>query len=217
MTLPQNIDALLSMAQVALHNALNNPKIQEYLSVYGYDSEKIKAGQALYQAGLNAQQQQKLEYGEQIGATKKLNQVWEVANKSYVKLVKIGRIAYKNDLTIFTQLGLGGDRKKSLSGWLLQAKQFYTNLLGNSQAIALLNEYGITKEKLQTAEAELKAVEMASFSQTTEKGEAQNATQVRDIAVDALNDWLSDYVAIARIALETEPQLLESLGILERS
>jgi len=31
--------------------------------------------------------------------------------------------------------------------------------------------------------------------QTTKKGEAQNATQVRDIAVDALSDWLSDYIA----------------------
>jgi hypothetical protein len=35
--------------------------------------------------------------------------------------------------------------------------------------------------------------------------------------MDELNEWLSDFIAIARVALAEEPQLLESLGILERS
>ncbi len=55
------------------------------------------------------------------------------------------------------------------------------------------------------------------YSQLKQKGEAQNATQIRDKAIDELSDWLSDFIAIARIALEAEPQLLESLGVLERN
>jgi hypothetical protein len=60
-------------------------------------------------------------------------------------------------------------------------------------------------------------VETANLVQTKEKGESQNATKVRDAAVDSLSAWLSDFIAISRIALEEEPQLLESLGILQRS
>ena len=53
--------------------------------------------------------------------------------------------------------------------------------------------------------------------QEKEKGEAQAATQKRDAALDAMQDWLSDYLAIAKVALEEEPQLLEGLGMLQRS
>jgi hypothetical protein len=60
-------------------------------------------------------------------------------------------------------------------------------------------------------------VETANLVQTKEKGESQNATKVRDTVVDSLSAWLSDFIAISRIALEEEPQLLESLGILQRS
>jgi hypothetical protein len=217
MPVPRNIDGLLNSARVAINNALSSPKIQSYLSVYGYSPEKIQQGNALYDAALAAQQQQRVEYGEQIAATATLNQVWETASKSYIKFVKIARIAFKDDAGIATQLGLNGSRKDSLSGWLAQAQQFYGNLLNNSELVTKLNEYGITLEKLQAGFTEILAVEAANLAKTKEKGNAQNATQTRDLAIDALSSWLSDYVAIARIALEEESQLLESLGILERS
>ena len=53
--------------------------------------------------------------------------------------------------------------------------------------------------------------------QEKEKGEAQAATKARDAAIDELQDWLSDYLAIAKVALEDNPQLLEGLGVLVRS
>ena len=49
------------------------------------------------------------------------------------------------------------------------------------------------------------------------EGEAQQATKDRVAAMDALDEWMSDFVAIACIALEEIPQFLEKLGILEPS
>ena len=53
--------------------------------------------------------------------------------------------------------------------------------------------------------------------QLREKGEAQHTTQQRDKAFDALQDWMGDFVGISRIALESKPQYLEMLGIVEPS
>ncbi len=74
-------------------------------------------------------------------------------------------------------------------------------------------EYGITEDKLKAAQTEMLTVEAANAAQEQEKGEAQDATQQRNQAIDLLDDWLSDFIAIARIALEDRPQLLEVLGI----
>jgi hypothetical protein len=213
----QTIESIFDRSRIAIENSLSNPTIQTYLSEYGYSKEKIQAGQQLYQTALDLQQKQRREYGEQIEATAERDKLWDIAHATYMKFVKIARIAYKNNTGIATQLGINGNRKESFSGWLLDANQFYNNTLSNDSILKTLAEYGITPAKLESGKAEVQALAAANSTQEKEKGEAQEATQKRDAALDALSDWISDFVAIARIALEPEAQLLESLGIKEPS
>lgn len=44
-----------------------------------------------------------------------------------------------------------------------------------------------------------------------EKGESQDATKLKDTAFGELDDWMREFYAVAKIALEDNPQLLESL------
>jgi hypothetical protein len=213
----QTLESILDRARIAIENSLSNATIQIYLSEYGYSKEKLQAGQQLYQTALDLQQKQRREYGEQIEATAERDKLWDIAHNTYMKFVKIARITYKNNIGIATQLGINGNRKESFSGWLLDANQFYNNTLGNENILKTLSEYGITTAKLEAGKAEVQALSSANLAQEKEKGEAQEATQKRDAAIDALSDWMSDFVGIARIALEPEAQLLESLGINEPS
>lgn len=212
-----SIDTLLSDAQLAIDNALNNPTILGYLSDFGYTSAKLQQGKRLYNQAAAAQLVQQSEAGEQISATSEVNSTWEKAKKTYSRLLKVARVAFKRNSGAAMQLELNGTRKKSLSGWLAQATQFYKNALSDKAVLAGLKEFGITEQKLKAGLAEVTAVEKANLAQEKEKGEAQAATQKRDTALDALQDWLSDYLAIAKVALEDEPQLLEGLGVLQRS
>jgi hypothetical protein len=50
-----------------------------------------------------------------------------------------------------------------------------------------------------------------------EKGESQDSTKAKDAAFAKLDDWMSEFYAVAKIALEDNPQLLESLGKFVRS
>jgi hypothetical protein len=60
-------------------------------------------------------------------------------------------------------------------------------------------------------------VEIARSAYLREKGESQDATQLKDKAFANLDDWMSEFYAVAKIALEDSPQLLESLGKLVRN
>ncbi len=134
-----------------------------------------------------------------------------------MRFVKVARIAFRNDHSLYQKLDLGGMRKISLAGWLAQGKQFYLNALGDAKVLEKMAEYGMTREKIEAGKALLDQTEAANAAQEKEKGEAQQATQERDKAVDELEDWLADFLAIARIALEDKPQLMENLGVVEPS
>jgi anion-transporting ArsA/GET3 family ATPase len=112
---------------------------------------------------------------------------------------------------------LFGDRKRSLSGWLEQARAFYTNLLGDSGFLTALSAYGYTQAKLEQEAALVEQVIAKHMAQKKEMGEAQEATAMRDKALDNLAKWISDFRAVVKVALEEDPQQLEKLGILARS
>ena len=217
MPIDRSIDTLLSDAQLAIDNALNNPTILRYLADFGYTSAKVQQGKKLYNIAAAAQLVQQTEAGGQVSATTIMNEAWEDAKKTYSRMVKVARVAFKRNSGVAVQLDLNGTRKKSLSGWMAQANQFYKNALGDKAILAGLKEFGITEQKLKAGLAELAVVEQTNLVQEKEKGEAQAATQTRDAALDELQDWLSDYLAIAKVALEEDPQLLEGLGVLQRA
>ena len=176
-----------------------------------------KRAKKLYNQAAAAQLAQAAKVGEQISASAAVKNAWDTAQKSYIRLVKIARIAFKRDAGICTQLALSGRRQRTLSGWMAQATQFYKNALASEAILTGFKEFGITQQQLQAGLAELKAVKAANLVQEKAKGDAQDATKKRDVALDALQAWLSDFLAIARIALEDQPQLLEGLGLLVRS
>lgn len=209
----KSMDEELMDAKIAITNSLDDPEISDNVSAFGYTPEKLNAGKALYDDTEAKHFKQKAEYGDQYEATDEFKAARAAANKPYMVFVKVGRVAFKNDRAMFQTLGLDGKRKISTSGWLSQVKQFYINALGDPDCLAKLAEFGQTQEKLEAGHALFETAELANAKQEKEKGESQQATIDRDEAFELMSDWVADYKAIARIALEDKPQLLEKLGI----
>lgn len=212
-----DIQNLLIQAETAIENTLNDAEVQGYLSVFGYDEAALNSAKALLENASGLNQAQLKEYGDQFSATEMLNAKMSSAQAEYIRFVKVSRVAFKNESASYQKLGLTGARNRSLSGWLSQAEKFYTNALEDSAIMARLAKFGTTQDKLISCQQLVSDTKQAVFNQKKEMGEAQQATLARDEAVDSLNDWLSDFIAISRIAFEEKPQLLEKLGILERS
>jgi len=203
----------LSRAHTALTNVQTDPMLREALGAYGYNEAVLQEGQALLDRAQTAQQAMLAEYGRQYDATDAVRSAYEEANAVYMRHVKIARVALKNRRGAAAALQLLGDRKASIRGWLEQATTFYDNALANDDVQAALARFNITPEVLADAQADVQAVADANSAQEQEKGDAQDATQARDAAVDAFDDWMADFRVIARVALEERPQQLEKLSI----
>jgi hypothetical protein len=207
------VDQRLAAMQLALDALDADDAMQASLADVGYDAPRLAHGRQLYDAAANLHLHQQAEYGQQYAATDALDAAWEAADAEYARLVKIARVALKSQPGHWTTLDLVGPRKASLSGWLLQARQFYQNALAQPTILAALATYGISAGRLQAGQNLVAAVEAANVDQKRERGEAQEATLKRDNALDAMDDWYSDFIAIARVVLDDTPQQLEKLGL----
>ncbi len=70
---------------------------------------------------------------------------------------------------------------------------------------------------MTAANALLVEVEGARGTYLKEQGESQDATHNKNSVFDQLEDWMKEFYAVAKIALEDRPQLAESLGRLVRN
>lgn len=76
---------------------------------------------------------------------------------------------------------------------------------------------GVTAAELSQTQAMIEALIDAKLQYRTRTGEAQQATQERNRAMNELDAWVSRFIKVARIALEGQDQLLEGMGLLVRS
>ncbi|MCB0210334.1 MAG: hypothetical protein KDJ52_13440 [Anaerolineae bacterium] len=207
-----SIDSQLLNAQLAINNALENPDILADLSRFGYDEAKINAGKGLFQQAKALVEQQKVEYGEQFAASEALNQAYKAADGAYDVTLKVARVAFKGNKKAQNALDLSGRRKRNLAAWLGQTKTFYNNLLAQPDLLASMANFGYDQARLESERSLVKQVARLNEQQETEKGEAQQLTKNRDVALDALDEWMDDFKEIAEVALIAAPQRLEMLG-----
>ena len=208
-----SISKRIEVASYAITNALNNPVITAALAVFGYDATRLNDGKTLLDNVKTLQAKQKQEYIEQRAATSDRDAIREEIDVIYEKHLKLARVAFKHEPNILLALEADGARLRAYDGWKAQVTVFYDAALSNQPIMDGLAQFNITTTDLTDVQAKLATLDAAEATQKTEIGEAQQATLDRDTALDALDDWMSSFQEVARIALEDNPQLLESLGI----
>jgi hypothetical protein len=194
----------------------NNPEIQERMAQYGYTSERVVEGQVKLENVKRLTAFHAEEYSEQFVATGKLGKSWTNIYGKYMITLKVVRVAFHREPGKLQDFHATGQRHRSLSGWLNDARILYTNLQETPGALETMVQYGYTAERLQEEQLQVEEVAQLHSQQLEETAGAQQSTQDRDRAFDELCDWFSDFRAIARVALYDKPQLLEGLGIVKK-
>ncbi len=115
------------------------------------------------------------------------------------------------------RLGLIGGIPHAYTRWIEAVRRFYSITLADTDIQSQLARLNVSAKHLTAANALLLEVEDARRNYVKEQGESQDATHHKNSIFDQREDWMREFYAVAKIALEDRPQLAESLGKLVRN
>ena len=199
-------------ARTLFENASRTPELAKALAVYGYTEAVFKADIELLNEVEALMQKKSMEEGEKIEATADFASAWREANVTYIKTLKIARIALADDEKCGSGLMLSGVRKQTFSGWCLQSVTFYTNLLADKKLVAKMARFGYTMESLTKEKKQIDATAARYQRHAVQSGEAKAATQLKDREMARLDDRVSELRAVSEVAFYDDRVQLEKLG-----
>lgn len=208
---------ILENFNLALANATSNIDIANNMAIFGYDAAKISEGKAVLAATQQAYNFNKQEDQESVAArvafNKIFDQVWDTFKLNYKK----AQVVFRNDEVVKSNLMLFGSMPRQYAKQMEKMSLFYERIQADPAIQSKLATLATSAEDITAAVAALAEAKAARNTYQNEIGESQNATKVKNAAFEAIENWMDDFYAVAKIAMEDQPQLLESLGVFVRS
>jgi hypothetical protein len=207
----------LEQYRVSLDNVENQSEIASIMAEFGYETETIAEGKTLLAETRQAFDLNKTEDDETSAAYKSYSTLKDNLAETYSLHRKKAKVIFRNDSLTMDKLAVSGSLPKAYIKWLETTKKFYSVAIADPEIQAKLARLKIAVEDLTAGGTLITDLESARGEYLREKGESQDATKAKDAAFAKIDDWMSEFYAVAKIALEDNPQLLESLGKLVRS
>ncbi len=205
------IEKQLEEARMAIRGALANPEILSKISKFGYNQKVLQEGKALLGQIEMLISLQNEGFDAQMQATRQLRQGRKDLNTVYSRHLSMVRVALKEHPEYRKALMLQGVRKQDMAGWLGQVSAFY-NHIDRVQTILTRNGVTITPEEFAQGKAMIEAIADLRVQQLAGISNKQRATWQRQEAIQALRQWMKDFLYIARYVLKDNPQQMEALG-----
>jgi len=202
----------LEQYRVSFENVESQSEIATIMAEFGYDETLLTEGKTLLTKTRQAFDLNKTEDDETSEAYNNFKTTKENLAKTYSLHRKKAKVVFRKDDITYNNLGLKGSLPTSYIKWLEVVKKFYSVAIGDTQIETKLARLKVTPTELQDTVALITELETARAEYLREKGESQDATKLKDKSFGEIDDWMSEFYAVAKIALEDNPQLLESLG-----
>ena len=213
----QSEAATLERYRVALENAETQSEIATIMAEFGYDAAMIEEGKNLFTQTRQAYDMNVKEDDETSQAYSNFTEKRNSLADTYSLHRKKAKVVFKNDPVILKRLVLDGSVPAAYVSWLEIVKKFYAEMLSDTALQTKLSRLKVSVENLNAANTLIGALETARAEYMKEKGESQDATKAKDAVFTQLDNWMSEFYAVARIALEDNIQLLEALGVIVRN
>lgn len=208
-----SISEQLNFANVALNNSINDPEILNLVSNFGYTKEKLEEGLNLYKAAVDIVNTRTRLAGAQYQATEELKVKEKLAREAYQNLAKVARAVFKQDQARLAQLGIVGEMPKKIAEFIARGYTVFDNALSIDEIKTALSHFGYDEAKLTEERQKIVDFDLANQRQEAAKGEVQQASKNQEKALKEMNEWVAQYIKIARVALKDKKQLMEKIGV----
>ncbi|MDX1828631.1 MAG: hypothetical protein R3342_03700 [Lutibacter sp.] len=207
----------LEQYRVSFENVASQPEIATIMAEFGYDETLLTEGKTLLTKARQTYDFNKKEDDETSEAYNNFITTKENLANTYTLHRKKAKVIFRKEPVTLSKLSISGSLPKSYIKWLEAVKKFYAVAFGDTEIETKLAKLKVTPTELESTIALIAELEINRAEYLREKGESQNATKTKDKAFGELDDWMSEFYTVGKIALEDNPQLLESLGKFIRS
>ena len=208
---------VLEQYRVSFENVEKQSEIATIMAEFGYDETLLTEGKTLLTKTRQAFDFNKKEDDETSEAYKNFTTLKENLATTYTLHRKKAKVIFRKESTTLNKLSLSGSLPTAYIKWLETVKKFYAVASADSDIQSKLVRLKITTEELNGTIEQISNLELARAEYLREKGESQDSTKSKDKVFGEIDDWMSEFYAVAKIALEDNLQLLESLGKFVRS
>lgn len=208
---------ILQRYGVLFENVKKDTVLAAELAEYGYDAATIAQGEALYNNFVEKYDANKRETAQETTAYAVFSNAFETTAAIYKTDRKKAKIVFKNQPDVLRNLQLNKPLLERNALVIDTMRLFYDMLHNNTELLTALQRLKITTDHVNQQLANVANVQTVYASYVQEKGESQQATQDKNKAFDDVSKWVSEFYSVAKIALEDQPQLLESIAKWVRS
>jgi ribosomal protein S25 len=209
-----SIPTFLKNSRMLIFGVRDDAFIKERVLAYNLDDARIQEGVEIFTQAEQAESVKTKEFGEQLEARAQFDMLLAEAEAISGKQVDFLGLAVRDDIEKQNKLFMPAQlRSRKLADWFKYMSEFYNRVLEDEDVVSRVAKYGISKENLEEGRQKIIAAQEAKIKHDRERGEAQDATLLRDTAFEKLFDLVEELSVICKYALEDRPQLLEKLGI----
>ena len=202
----RSVAETITRADELLTLIATDAELSDLLAAFGYDARSLEQGRALQTAAHQAYQARQQAIAAKQLADGNALLVANTVRRAFTDYRQVARTLLKTP-SERTALGLKGALPYDLQEMIQLARTAYQAALSDAAALEVLTSSGYSAAKLQAALAGLDDAIAANNAQAAARTTAIYTTRQRREAFDALETWLVQFRAVARIATRERPDL----------
>lgn len=203
----------IELSMRVVQAATVDSSIRESMAKAGFSKERLQEGEFFFKqlASLESQHIEKTALRKAVNSDR--SEIFNGLKKSYMKYVKIARIAFQDHAAIRVALLLDGQRARTVEELCDQIKIFGENLLAHEEALRSIESFGIERSAVVSLLGELGRYDIQTDLKSKLDEEIRMLTSQKKEAMLHFQKWLSGYIKIAKIKFENDPDKLKILGV----